>query len=87
VHNLGHPGRLRSELLHIERHLFALCPGMQAMAAAVANRNGFADGFSSPAARAAGVWVFLATLPFPALACLSAWRMGLALTVRMMNSS
>jgi hypothetical protein len=47
-----------------------------AMAAAVANLAGFALGFSTPAARAAGVWVFLAALPVAALACLSAWRMS-----------
>jgi MFS family permease len=47
-----------------------------AMAAAVANLAGFAHGFSPPAARAAGVWVFLAALPIAALACLSAWHMG-----------
>lgn len=47
-----------------------------AMAAAVANLAGFADGFSAPAARTAGVWVFLAALPVAALACITAWRMG-----------
>jgi MFS family permease len=47
-----------------------------AMAAAVANLAGFAHGFSVPAARLAGVWVFVAALPVAALACLSAWQMG-----------
>ena len=47
-----------------------------AMAAAVANLAGFAHGFSSQAARTAGVWVFLAALPLALLACLTAWRMG-----------
>lgn len=47
-----------------------------AMAAAVANLAGFAHGFSAPAARTAGIWVFLAALPVAALACLSAWQMG-----------
>jgi MFS family permease len=47
-----------------------------AMAAAVANLAGFAHGFSPPAARTAGVWVFVAALPVAALACLSAWHMG-----------
>jgi len=47
-----------------------------AMAAAVANLAGFAQGFSAPAARTAGVWVFLAALPVAALACLGAWHMG-----------
>ncbi len=47
-----------------------------AMAAAVANLAGFAHGFSTQAARTAGVWVFLAALPVAALACFSAWHMG-----------
>ena len=47
-----------------------------AMAAAVANLVGFAHGFSMPAARAAGLWVFAAALPVAALACLSAWQMS-----------
>ena len=47
-----------------------------AMVAAVANLVGFAHGFSEPAARAAGVWVFLSTLPIAGLACLTAWRVG-----------
>jgi MFS family permease len=47
-----------------------------AMAAAVANLLGFAHGFSEPAARAAGVWVFLAALPIAGLACVIAWRLG-----------
>ena len=47
-----------------------------AMAAAVANLLGFAHGFSEPAARAAGTWVFLTALPVAALACLTAWRLG-----------
>ncbi len=47
-----------------------------AMAAAVANLAGFADGFSVPAARMAGVWVFAAALPVAGLACLTAWRLG-----------
>jgi hypothetical protein len=58
-----------------------------AMAAAVANLAGFAHGFSAPAARAAGVWVFLAALPVAALACLSAWHMGRPRVVRAMRSS
>jgi hypothetical protein len=40
-----------------------------AMAAAVANLAGFANGFTIEAAPAAGVWVFLAALPVAALAC------------------
>lgn len=47
-----------------------------AMAAAVANLAGFASGFSLPAARLAGVWVFAAALPVAGLACLIAWRLG-----------
>jgi len=47
-----------------------------ALAAAVANLAGLAHGFSVPAARTAGVWVFLAALPVAALACLSAWHMS-----------
>jgi MFS family permease len=47
-----------------------------AMAAAFANLAGFAHGFSGPAARTAGVWVFLGALPVAALACLSAWQMS-----------
>jgi MFS family permease len=47
-----------------------------AMAAAVANLSGFAEGFSEQAARTAGVWVFAAALPLAALACLTAWRLG-----------
>jgi hypothetical protein len=47
-----------------------------AMAAAVANLLGFAHGFSEPAARAAGTWVFLTALPVAGLACLTAWRLG-----------
>ena len=47
-----------------------------ALAAAVANLAGFAHGFSEPAARAAGVWVFAAALPLAGLACLTAWRLG-----------
>jgi MFS family permease len=47
-----------------------------AVAAAVANLAGFAQGFSEPAARSAGVWVFAAALPVAALACLTAWRLG-----------
>jgi hypothetical protein len=57
------------------------------MAAAVANLAGFAHGFSAPAARTAGVWVFLAALPVAALACLSAWHMGRPRVVRTMDSS
>jgi MFS family permease len=53
-----------------------------AMAAAVANLAGFAHGFSAPAARTAGVWVFLFALPVAALACLSAWHMGRPHAVR-----
>jgi MFS family permease len=51
-----------------------------AMAAAVANLAGFADGFSTAAARTAGIWVFLAALPVAALGCLSAWQMGASRT-------
>ena len=58
-----------------------------AIAAAVANLAGFAGGFSAPAARTAGVWVFLAGLPIAALACLSAWRMGRAGVVAATESS
>jgi MFS family permease len=47
-----------------------------AMAAAVANLSGFADGFSVQAARGAGVWVFVAALPVAAFACLTARHMG-----------
>ncbi len=47
-----------------------------AMAAAVANLAGFADGFSDQAARTAGVWVFAAALPVAGLACITAWRLG-----------
>jgi MFS family permease len=47
-----------------------------ALAAAVANLAGFASGFSEPAARAAGIWVFASALPVAALACVTAWRMG-----------
>lgn len=53
-----------------------------AMAAAVANLAGFAHGFSTPAARVAGVSVFLAGLPVAGLACLSAWRMTAPRAVR-----
>ena len=58
-----------------------------AVAAAVANLAGFADGFSAPAARTAGIWVFLAALPVAALACLSAWQMGASRTVRAVDPS
>ncbi len=47
-----------------------------AMVAAVANLVGFSHGFSEQAARAAGVWVFLTTLPVAGVACLIAWRLG-----------
>jgi hypothetical protein len=47
-----------------------------AMAAAVANLAGFAEGFSEQAARTAGVWVFAAALPVAGLACVIAWRLG-----------
>ncbi|HUC10099.1 MAG TPA: MFS transporter [Stellaceae bacterium] len=47
-----------------------------AMAAAIANFAGFADGFSIPAAQSAGVWVFVFAMPVAALACRSAWQMG-----------
>jgi MFS family permease len=47
-----------------------------ALAAAVANLAGFAHGFTEPAARTAGVWVFAAALPIAGLACLIAWRLG-----------
>lgn len=53
-----------------------------AMAAAIANLAGFANGFSAPAAQAAGIWVFLAALPVAALACLSAWQIGRPRVVR-----
>jgi MFS family permease len=53
-----------------------------ALAAVVANLAGFAEGFSAPAARAAGVWVFVAALPVAALACVSAWRMVAPRAVR-----
>lgn len=46
-----------------------------ALAGMAANLAGFTHGFSVGAARAAGVWVFLAGLPIAALACLTAWRM------------
>jgi hypothetical protein len=58
-----------------------------AMAAAVANLVGFAHGFTVPAARAAGIWRFLAALPVAALACLSAWRMGRPRAVHTMDPS
>lgn len=47
-----------------------------ALAGTIANLAGFAHGFTEPAARTAGVWVFLAGLPIAALACVSAWRIG-----------
>jgi MFS family permease len=47
-----------------------------AIAAAVANLVGFAHGFSEPAARMAGFWVFAAAVPVAGLACLTAWRLG-----------
>jgi MFS family permease len=47
-----------------------------AMAAAVANLAGFAHGFTEPAARLAGVWVFVAALPLAGLASLTAWRLS-----------
>jgi hypothetical protein len=47
-----------------------------AMAASVANLVGFAEGFSVPAARAAGLWVFVAAIPVAGLACVTAWRLG-----------
>ena len=47
-----------------------------AMAAAVANLAGFAGGFTTPAARSAGVWVFVAAMPVAALGCATAWRMA-----------
>jgi len=53
-----------------------------AMAAAVANLAGFANGFTIEAARATGVWVFLAALPVAALACLSAWQMAVSRDAR-----
>lgn len=56
-----------------------------AMAAAIANLAGFAQGFSAPAAQAAGIWVFLAALPVAALACLSAWQMGRPRAVRILD--
>jgi hypothetical protein len=58
-----------------------------ALAGAIANLAGFAGGFSVPAARAAGVWVFLAALPLAALACLSAWHMGSVRAVRSVDAS
>ena len=56
-----------------------------AMAAAVANLAGFANGFSMPAARTAGVWVFLVELPVAALACVTAWYMGTMRAARTMD--
>jgi MFS family permease len=56
-----------------------------ALAAAVANLAGFAHGFSAPAARTAGVWVFLAALPVAAAACLSAWQIGRAGVPRLVS--
>jgi MFS family permease len=53
-----------------------------ALAAVVANFAGFANGFTVPAAQAAGVWVFLAALPVASLACLSAWHMTSPRAVR-----
>jgi MFS family permease len=47
-----------------------------AMTAAVANLLGFAQGFAEPAARAAGLWVFLAGLPVAGLACFTGWRLA-----------
>ena len=47
-----------------------------AMAAAIANLVGFAGGFTVPAARAGGLWVFVAALPIAALACVTAWHLG-----------
>jgi MFS family permease len=47
-----------------------------AMAAAVANLAGFAQGFSVPAAQAAGLWVFAAALPLAGLACVTSWGLG-----------
>src|SRR5205807_2064073 len=58
-----------------------------AVALPVAGLAGFAHGFSPPAARTAGVWVFLAALPVAALACLSAWYMGRPRSVRTMDPS
>jgi hypothetical protein len=58
-----------------------------AIAAAVANLAGFANGFSQPAARTAGSWVFLAALPIALLACLSAWRMSAPRAVRIIDPS
>ncbi len=52
-----------------------------AMVAAVANLLGFAQGFTEPAARAAGVWVFVTVLPLAALACVTSWRLGAVPTV------
>jgi MFS family permease len=52
-----------------------------AMVAAVANLLGFAQGFTEPAARAAGVWVFVTVLPLAALACVTSWRLGAVATV------
>lgn len=47
-----------------------------AMAAAVANLGGFAEGFSPEAATSAGVWVFATGIPIAGLACIIAWRLG-----------
>jgi MFS family permease len=49
-----------------------------ALAAAIANLAGFSHGFSVEAARSAGVWVFAGGLPLAGLACLTAWRLGSA---------
>lgn len=58
-----------------------------AVAGAIANLAGFAAGFSVPAARAAGIWVFVATLPIAVLACLTAWRMGSAREARAVRAT
>lgn len=47
-----------------------------ALAAVIANLAGFANGFTAPAAQAAGVWVFLAAMPVAALACITASLMA-----------
>jgi len=49
-----------------------------AMAAAIANLVGFSHGLSTPSARSAGVWVFVAALPIALFGVLSAWRLGAA---------
>jgi MFS family permease len=58
-----------------------------AVAAAVANLSGFVHGFSMPAARTAGIWVFLSGVPIAGVACLTAWHMGRLRGVRTVEPS